>query len=249
MLDTNSIQSWDERRDLIILDNAEKAVQFAVEHWIHSAQRAIQQRGRFAVALSGGSTPKAIYQQLAQCKDVEWDKVFLFWSDERSVPPNHSDSNYHMAMESGLKNLSIPKDQIFRMKAEDAIEKNAIEYEEIIRRHLGKKTFDLVMLGVGEDGHTASLFPDTSSLTITDRLVAAVHLPKQNTWRMTLTFPCIEQSFYSVVYAIGNNKQEIVSKVLEAPIISPWPASRLGTSQHKTLWVLDARAAGKLKKI
>lgn len=243
----DAIESWDERRDLFIADDAESAVQFAVEHWIHSAERAIQQRGRFAVALSGGSTPKAIYEALYLQAKLDWSKIWLFWSDERAVPPNHPDSNYRMAMESGFAKLPIPPSQIFRMKAEADIERNAKDYEEKIRHHLGKNLFDLVMLGVGEDGHTASLFPHTKALEYRDRLVAANHLTEKKTWRMTLTFPCINESFSSLICAIGPSKHLIVPKVLEAAIDSPFPASRIGTPDRKALWLLDRDAASLLK--
>jgi 6-phosphogluconolactonase len=241
-----SIQSWDSRRDLIVPGEADQTIAFAAEHWIHTASRAILERGRFAVALSGGSTPKAIYQALvASYKSaLDWKKVLLFWSDERAAPPTHPDSNYRMAMESGLLGLPIPPAQIFRMKAEEAdIEKNAIDYEEILRRELGPSLFDLVMLGVGEDGHTASLFPKTGALSEQTKLVAANHLPEKNTWRMTLTFPCIRQSQKAVIYAIGENKQAIAALALRAPIASPFPSSAIGTSEHKSLWVLDRAAA------
>lgn len=241
-----NIESWDERRDYIILKSAEQAIDFATEHWIHSAQRAIQQRGRFAVALSGGSTPKAIYERLSKEK-LDWGKVWLFWSDERGVPPDHPDSNYRMAMESGFGKLSIPPSQILRMKAEADIAKNAQDYEEQIRHYLGKYLFDLVLLGVGQDGHTASLFPGTAALGIENRWVAANYIPEKKSWRMTLTFPCINQSFYSVIYAIGSSKQLIVPKILDAAMISSFPASRIGTPEHKALWVLDSEAAKHLK--
>ncbi len=238
----NEIQSWDDRRDYIIAGSKEDAIAFATEHWIHSAKRAILHTGRFAVALSGGSTPNAIYSLLGQDTSLDWSKVWLFWSDERSVPPNHSDSNYHMAMESGLSKLKIPQGQIFRMHAETEIEKNAKDYEEKIKHHLGKHLFDLVMLGVGEDGHTASLFPNTRALEIKDRIVAANEIPEKKNWRMTLTFPCINQSTHIVIYALGANKQTIVPKVLDAAIISPFPASRIGIPEHKALWILDDEA-------
>ena len=233
-----NIESYDERRDYIV---AEKAVLFAAEHWIHSAKRSIQQRGRFAVALSGGSTPKAIFKMLSQSRDIEWDKVWLFWSDERAVPATHPESNYHMAMESGLKNLPIPPHQIFRMKAEGDIEKNALDYEEIIRRRLDKSLFDLVMLGVGEDGHTASLFPNTKALEIKENLVAANFIPSLKAHRMTLTFPCINESHQAAIY-IGKSKASIVPKVLDAAILSPYPASHIGTVERKALWILDKEA-------
>lgn len=244
-----AIQSWDDRRDWIACGNPEKTVAFAAEHWIHQAKRSIQQRGRFAVALSGGSTPKAIYEKVTQSKEIDWENVWLFWSDERAVLPDHADSNYKMAMESGFQKVGIPSQQIFRMKAESDLEKNANQYEDLIKRYLGgKHYFDLVMLGVGEDGHTASLFPDTAALAITDRLVTGHWIPKLNTHRMTLTFPCINQSHATVVYALGHTKQKIISQALHAAIISPWPASRIGTSEHKALWILDEAASSLLNK-
>lgn len=243
---TNTLDSWDDRRDLFIGDSAKKAVEFATEHWVHSAERAIQQRGRFAVALSGGSTPKAIYEALAATAKLDWSKVWLFWSDERGVPPNHPDSNYRMAMESGFGRLPIPQSQIFRMRAEADIEKNAKDYEEKIRHNLDKHLFDLVMLGVGEDGHTASLFPNTKALQASDRLVAANFLPEKNSWRMTLTFPCINQC-RSTLYALGKSKRLIVPQVFDAAIDSPFPASRIGTPEHKALWILDPESSQLLK--
>lgn len=239
------LKSWDARRDYIVPGNKEETVDFAAGHWVHSAKRAIQKRGRFAVALSGGSTPKAIFELLAEKAQLDWSKVWLFWSDERAVPPDHPDSNYRMAMES-FKNVSIPPSQIHRMVAEKDIEKNARDYEEKIKHILGKDLFDLVMLGVGEDGHTASLFPNTEALEIKDKLVAANYVPQKETSRMTLTFPCINQSFHSAIYAIGKNKKLIIPKVLEAAIVSEFPSSRIGTAEHKTLWILDKEAATNL---
>ncbi len=239
------LKSWDARRDYIIPGNGKETIQFSVDHWIHSAERAIQQRGRFTVALSGGSTPKAIYESLAKTAKLDWSKIWLFWSDERAVPPDHPDSNYRMAMESFGK-LPIPPHQIFRMRAEKEIEKSARDYEETLHHVLGKDLFDLVMLGVGEDGHTASLFPNTSALDVKDHLVAANYLPEKKSWRMTLTFSTINQSFYSTIYAIGPSKRIIVPQVLQAPIESPYPASQIGTSLHRALWILDTEAASHL---
>ena len=242
----SQIIPYDNRRNLFIGKDLEDAISFAAEHWIHTAKRAIQQRGRFAVALSGGSTPKAIYQKLGSVQDIDWKKVFLFWSDERAVPPDHPDSNYKMAMEF-FKNLPIPPHQIFRMKAESDLEKHAKEYEELIRRHLDDHFFDLVMLGVGEDGHTASLFPKTAALDAKDRLVVGNFLPHLKTHRMTFTFDCINQSHEIVIYALGPQKQDIIHKVLEAAVASPYPASRIGTPEHQALFILDQLSAKHLK--
>lgn len=237
---------WDERRDIYIAGNAEETLAFATNHWITEAEGAIERTGRFAVALSGGSTPKAIFEKLAQKKKaLDWSKVWLFWSDERAVPPDHPESNYHMAMTSGLKDLPIQ--HIFRMKAEEKIKEHAMEYEQILRQKLGEALFDLVMLGVGEDGHTASLFPDTEALNVKNRLVVANEVKQKNTWRMSFTYSCINHSKKAVIYALGSSKQSIVKKVLESPLPSPFPASFIGTKAHKALWMLDELAAKFLK--
>lgn len=240
------LKPFDSRRSLFVANDTKEAIAFATEHWIHSAKQAIQQRGKFAVALSGGSTPKAIYQALAHEKDLDWSKIFLFWSDERATPPDHPDSNYKMAMES-FEKLPIPPNQIFRMHAEDHIEQNAKDYEEKIRHYLGKHLFDLVMLGVGEDGHTASLFPDTEALHIEERLVVPNYVAAHKTWRMTFTFSCINESAKIAFYALGSSKQTIIPKVLSAAIQSPYPASRIGTPEHPALWILDKAAAANIK--
>ncbi|MDE3055857.1 MAG: 6-phosphogluconolactonase [Verrucomicrobiota bacterium] len=241
-----AIRSWDERRDLLIAATYAEAVHLAAEHWFHSAERALQRRGRFAVAFSGGSTPKAVYHEIAKSPNrISWDSLSFFWSDERAVPPTDPESNYCMTMKE-LSLLPIPKGQIFRMEAEENIEKKAKEYEEKILHFLGKDLFDLVLLGVGEDGHTASLFPNTAVLEEKRKLVAAAYVPQKNSWRMTLTFPCIEKSAHTVFYAFGSAKKEIVKKVLTAPIISSYPASRVGTPEAKALWILDKEAASLL---
>jgi 6-phosphogluconolactonase len=134
------------------------------------------------------------------------------------------------------------------MEAEKEIERAAEEYEALIRKNLGLTLFDLVMLGLGEDGHTASLFPDTDALQTTDRLVVANHVPEKKTWRMTLTVHCINQSERAVFYALGNTKKAIVSHVLRASRMSPWPASQIGTVERKALWIVDANAAALLMK-
>lgn len=236
---------FDNRRNLFIGKDIESAIQFATEHWIHSAKQAIQQRGKFVVALSGGSTPKVIYESLVTVKDLDWSKVFLFWSDERAVPPGDPDSNYGMAMKS-FGNLPIPPYQIFRMKAEENIAENALDYEEKIRHHIGKHGFDLVMLGLGEDGHTASLFPNTDALSIEDRWVVPNYVPLKKTWRMTFTYPCINSSAKIAIYALGSSKEKIIPEVLKSPIRSQYPTSNIGTAEHPALWILDTASAASI---
>lgn len=243
MLET--IKDWDVRRKLIVPGDATETVAFAAAHFAHSAERAIQQHGRFAVALSGGSTPKAIFKELlANYKEeVDWSKVFLFWSDERAVGPDHPDSNYKMAMDHGFKQLPVPAAQIFRLKGEGDLQKNAEEYADLIKRKLDSRLFDLVMLGIGEDGHTASLFPKTSALEEHTKLVVANEVTEKKNMRLTLTMACINKSEQAVIYAMGESKQAIVPLVLQAAILSPFPASNVGTAEHPALWVLDQAAA------
>lgn len=244
MLKKGEIQPFDTRRNLFI-GTHEEAIRFAAIHWIHTGQRAIQRNGRFTVALSGGSSPKAVFEHICKehIKDLDWTKVYLFWSDERAVPPTSSESNYKMAMDSGFSSLPIPAHQIFRMKGEENIEKNAKDYEDLIHKHVGSHLFDLVMLGVGEDGHTASLFPNTIALQEKSRLVVANFIPEKNCWRMTFTYPCIQKSRLSVIYCLGKSKESIVPLVLNAPIDSSFPASAIGTTDAKALWILDSDAA------
>ena len=185
------LNTWDERRDLIVPGDQDKTLSFCVEHFIAICSRAIQDHGQFFVALSGGSTPKALFERLCRppyASQINWQKVHLFWSDERSVPPDDKESNYHMAMEAGLKNMPIPPSHIHRMHAEKEIEQHAKAYEETILHVLGDSPFDLIMLGLGEDGHTASLFPNTEGLNNQDSLIIANYVPQKSTWRMSMTF-------------------------------------------------------------
>ncbi len=243
------ICAFDERRDIVIPGDAAATLNFSVDHFTSLAERAIAEKGRFAVALSGGSTPKAIYQQLTDPlhrRRINWQKVFLFWSDERAVPPYHPDSNYHMAMEAGFAKVGIPSSQIFRMQAEGDVEVGALTYEELIRKNLPDLKFDLVMLGMGEDGHTASLFPKTHGLHAPGRVAIANFIPKLEMWRLTLTFECINSAHHAVFYALGANKAAMVQKVLTGPFTpDELPAQAVGIPEQKALWILDS-AAGAL---
>lgn len=237
------IKNFDERRDIAIPGNKQATIAFCVEHFIYVAQQSIALHGKFAVALSGGSTPKAIYSQLASEDNrnrVDWEKVLLFWSDERAVPPESSESNYRMAMESGFGHLPLLEENIFRMQADEDLEKNALDYEKIIKKKLPNERFDLVMLGMGEDGHIASLFPQTHGLHARQRLVIANYIPQKNSWRMTLTFDSINQGRHIVVYVLGKDKAAMLDKIFHDTYQPDLlPAQRVGTVDHKALWILD----------
>ena len=228
----------DDRRKVVIPGDQIETVAYAANHFIQCAKSAIAFHGTFFVALSGGSTPKQIFQKLSSdYKDtIDWQKVFLFWSDERSVGPSDPDSNYKMAMDSGFSELNIPPSQIFRMKGEGDITAHAAEYEATIKKTLGVRHFDLIMLGVGEDGHTASLFPGTKGLAVTDKLVIANEVPQKKTWRMTFTFPLINSAHNIAFYAMGKSKQTILDQVFTTDTL---PSSKVGNPLHPALWILD----------
>ncbi|WP_075883537.1 6-phosphogluconolactonase [Candidatus Protochlamydia sp. W-9] len=248
-----SIRSFDERRDFIVVGNAEETIQFCVKQFIEIAQEAIEKRGLFTVALSGGQTPNAIFKKLSQqdyLKQLDWTKVFCFWSDERNVPPTDTESNYAMAMESGLAKLPLKREHIFRMKAESDIEENALKYEAIIREKVSSNSFDLLMLGMGDDGHTASLFPHTQGLHAKDRLVIANYVPQKHTWRMSLTYECIHLAKTICIYAMGKKKTNMVAQALTKSYDPDnLPIQRIGTTHHKALWILDHEAGEKLLQI
>jgi len=238
----------DKRRDIEIAKNKEDAIDFSVRHFLNLAKLSIEESGRFTVALSGGSTPKEIYKRLSLTKDeIDWSKVWLFWSDERGVPPTDQDSNYHMAMEAGLGLLPIPKNQIFRMEAERNIQEMADRYDSFIEKNLGPDLFDLIMLGMGEDGHTASLFPGTKALDVKNRAVVANYIKSKDSWRMTLTLDCINNSKNICFYVIGGAKKEMLKRILfpksEADHL---PAYHVGSEETKALWIVDVDAAPKL---
>lgn len=222
------------RAKLKVPGDKKATLTFCVHHWIACAKEAIADHDAFYVALSGGSTPKAIYQELAKHSEIDWSKVYLFWSDERNVPPDNEESNYHMAMTSGLG--TVPVTHVYRMKPE----KPAEEYEEMIQKTLGSNPFDLIMLGMGDDGHTASLFPNTEALQEKEKLITANYVPQKKTWRMTMTYACINQAKHLAIYVLGENKKEMLKKVLSEG--ANLPSAHIGTENNPALWIADTAA-------
>lgn len=248
MLEGNCLRrTFDERRDILIIGDREKTFAFCAEHFIETANKAIEDHGMFYVAISGGSTPKGIFKQLAtpeNRKRIPWKKVMLFWSDERSVPPDHPESNYQMAMEAGLANIGILKENIFRMVAEKDIQENAEAYDHLIKTKVPSGSFDLLMLGMGDDGHTASLFPHTHGLQSQDKLAVANFVPAHETWRMSLTYECINAAKNIVIYVIGKAKSQTLQAVLTGPYTpDDLPIQKVGTPEHRALWIVDKDAA------
>lgn len=241
------VNAWDARRNIVIPGDETATLDICLRHFLSCYRQAIKDHHAFYIALSGGSTPKALYTALCRppySEQIDWRKVWLFWGDERSAAPNHPDNNYKMALDAGFHSVPIPKEQIFRMKAEKDIQHNATLYEETLRRVLPNTSFDLIILGMGDDGHTASLFPHTEALHIRNHLVVANHVPQKNTWRMTLTFEMINQAKNIVIYVLGASKKQILKEVLEGPEdIDRYPIQGIGTKQHKALWIIDEAAA------
>lgn len=240
----------DDSRRLIVPGDHEQTIIYCTERFIQIAEDAISRNGRFCVALSGGSTPKAIFEKICNppySEQINWGKIWLFWSDERSVEPNDPDSNYYMAMKAGFEKMPIPKNQIHRMEAEEHLEKHAEEYNDLIETELGSALFDLVMLGMGDDGHTASLFPNTEGLNCSGKWVTANFVPQKNTWRMTLTYECINQSSNIFIYVLGEKKQDMLKKVLSPLKNKPhYPCQMVGSNQNPAIFIADTSAAKNL---
>lgn len=199
----------------------------AAQYFVEMVTEAADARGRARIAVSGGSTPKAAFQLLADPHQrwrsaMPWDRLNLYWVDERTVPPDHPDSNYGMTRDAMLSHVPLPPDQIHRMEGELEPEVAAARYESTLRntfRLEGAESprFDLISLGMGPDGHTASLFPYTEAIHEMSRLVTANHVPQMDTWRITLTWPVINHA-RSVFFLIGGaEKAERVRDVFLGP--------------------------------
>jgi len=242
-------------RDIEVFATAADLFHAAAEEFIRVARTAIGAQGRFTVALAGGSTPKALYSLLASnYANFAWNRVFLFFGDERHVPPTDSESNYRMVNEALLTKIAIPAENVFRVPAENPdASAAAAEYEGQLRRFFEIKPgefprFDLVLLGMGPDGHTASLFPDSAALDEQSRLVVANWVEKFKTHRITFTFPVLNRAAEVMFLASGGEKADMVRQVLEGKNTPPLPSQRVQPSDGKLLWMLDEAAAAKLAR-
>ena len=243
----------------VILPGIEEIAHEAANRIVKIAQEVLKQKQYFRLVLSGGSTPKRLFKILAgepYQNQLPWDRIQFFWGDERCVAPDHSDSNYRMAREAFLNNLKIPEAHIHRLKGE-ASDPNAsaLEYEEKIRDHFSIKKngspprFDLILLGMGTDGHTASLFPDTPALEKTDRWVVANPVEKLGTTRLTMTPRIINQAVCIIFLISGSDKAPILSEVLEGPYEPKrLPSQLIQPEAGKMVWLLDRAAADRLKQ-
>lgn len=236
------------REEIVCADIADLAHRAAVE-WTRCADEAIVRAGRFAVALSGGNTPRALYARLADEEfrsQIAWDRVHFFWGDERSVPADHPDSNYRMAYETLLSRVPVPQTNIHRIETERGPEKAAGEYEALLRDFFSSPPgtfprFDLVLLGIGEDGHTASLFPGSAALEERERLVTAAYVEKLKTHRITFTLPLLNSAAAVAFLVSGKSKAAVVKEILRDG--ANLPAARVAPVNGKLSWFLDKEAA------
>ncbi len=235
-------------------DLFEAAAQFVVQSLAFQPDR----DKTYSVALSGGSTPQRLFARLAADpyrSQVDWSSVLIFWGDERAVPPDHSESNFRMAKENLLDRVPIPSEQIFRIEGERPAQEAAVRYEEVLHRAFSHKNeegvprFDLILLGMGPDGHTASLFPETAVLEERKQWVAAPWVEKFHTHRITLT-PPVFNAAKRVLFVVGGlDKDKAAEAVLEGPFQpNRYPAQIVNPGQGDVVWLLGREAASRLKE-
>ncbi|MEM9483485.1 MAG: 6-phosphogluconolactonase [Cyanobacteria bacterium P01_F01_bin.116] len=216
----------------------------ATDQVIELIRDAIASRGRCSIALSGGSTPKPLYQALGQT-DLPWEQLFIYWGDERYVPMTHADSNAKMTYEAWLNQVSIPADNIFTVPTEtESPQDSADQYQQTLANSFGTNDmpqFDIILLGMGDDGHTASLFPHTAALNETELWVTVGQKGDQP--RITFTAPLINQARHVMFLVAGANKQTALSQVFAADADSAVYPSRLIAPVGELQWLLDADAS------
>ncbi|HEY4033510.1 MAG TPA: 6-phosphogluconolactonase [Ktedonobacteraceae bacterium] len=241
---------------ITIFPDGEQLSHAAARYVVQVANEALAARGRFTIALSGGSTPKKLYGLLAlelYCNQIDWTKAEVFWGDERCVPPDDTESNYHLAHEVMLSKLPIPADQIHRMPADESdLVAASATYEQELRRVFGTSgvpSFDLIQLGLGPEAHTASLFPHQASLRETERLVIPVTVPKPPPPRLTFTPPILNAAKHILFLVTGAEKADAVRAILEGDYQpEEYPAQIVRPAQGEVTWMLDAAAASTLRQ-
>ena len=221
--------------------------------FVNLSGKYIASRGRFTVALSGGSTPRILYSLLSSDLyqgRVDWHHVHFFWADERCVPIENEESNFKLVFDLLLSKISVPHGNIHRIKVEEGPEKGAQDYEDRIREFFntsGFPVFDLIILGVGKNGHTASLFPGSIYLKGDTRLAIPVYVQEMKTHRITLTLPVLNNADHIVFLASGSAKADIITEVL-GNRKEQYPAGLVSPVHGNLIWMLDREASLKLSK-
>jgi 6-phosphogluconolactonase len=235
--------------ELKVFRDAEEVARAAAQLFVEQGRQAVAESNGFCVALSGGSTPKILYQLLANPNEpfrqqIAWDKTLFFFTDERNVPPDHADSNYRMVYEAMFAHA--PKTNVYRIRGEKQAADAASEYEAALVEVWGPSdpVFDLVLLGLGEDGHTASLFPHSPALKESERLVVAPWVEKLNTYRITMTLPVLNNGKSVVFLVTGASKAEVLRTVMSTdrkPDL--YPAQAISPTSGAVSWLVDEAAA------
>ncbi len=249
----------DSGRRIIVCENPAEVASAAAQRLVVLSREAIEERGRMRLALAGGRTPETLYRLLAESpyqEAVAWPLIEVFWGDERCVWPDHPESNYRMAREVLLSKVPIPAANVHRMRGEfpdpDAA---AREYEAVLRRVIetggnGPPRFDLCLLGLGPDGHTASLFPGSAAVRETTRWATAAWVAKFSAYRLTLTPPLLNGARYVLFLVTGADKAEAVREVLEGPEDPDrFPAQIVQPASGRVEWLLDRDAARSLASV
>jgi 6-phosphogluconolactonase len=244
------------KTEIKVVTNISALAQDATQSLATLAEEAVQARGVFTLALSGGSTPRALYSVLADDPAfrtrLPWNNIHYFWGDERFVPPDHPDSNFGMASEVLLSRVPVPPQNIHRVHTElGDPEKTAEDYEAELRNFFSTPAgqfprFDLILLGLGPDGHTASLFPDSPALNEQAKLVVANWVEKFQSYRITMTLPVLNNAATVMFLVAGAEKAEVVRAVLGGASDKPFPAQLIRPSNGELVWLIDQAAASLL---
>jgi 6-phosphogluconolactonase len=235
-----------------VLPDAPALADAAARHIVESGQAAIDARGAFSIALSGGSTPRELHLRLSSpplASQIDWSRVHVFFGDERCVPPDDAQSNYHMAFETLLSRVPIPASQIHRMKGELEPSVAAAEYERDLREFFGDDPprLDVILLGMGDNGHTASLFPGLTAVHEQRRWVVAEYVAEVSMWRITLTPVVLNLAREATFLVAGSAKASMLRQVLEGPFApDERPAQIVRPSPGEVIWLVDTPAAADL---
>jgi 6-phosphogluconolactonase len=238
---------------VLVFESPEQLALAAAKRFVECAEEVLSESDRFCVALAGGNTPRRVYELLATkplAMQVDWSKVHLFFGDERAVPPDHPDSNYAMVYEALISKVAVPATNVHRIYGEGDVNENARRYQNHLRSFFSGQSwprFDLVLLGMGEDGHTASLFPNSEALNEKSRWVVATRNEQSGQDRITLTLPVFNQAKRVMFLVVGDKKAQRLKEVLRLqPASEQLPAQAIKPVNGALEWLVDAAAASLL---
>ncbi len=242
----------DPKNKIQVFQTDAELTEVACQLIIEIAQKAIHTRGKFIIALSGGHSPQKLYAAFSTLPfrdQIPWDKTFIFWGDERCVPTNDERNNAYMAQSLLLAHVAIPSSNIYPIPVELSPAEAAMEYEKTIQKFFQDETphYDIILLGLGENGHTASIFPYTDVISENTRLIKEIYVAEQNMFRITMTANLINQAHHIVFLVTGKNKAKVLNQVLDGPYQpSKYPAQLIKPIYGRLYWFIDTEAAALL---